>query len=501
MDSTIHTDARKGLLTSDKLDKYLASGVKIDDEASGGFTPLILAAKTGRLAVVELLLKKGAAPNLKSSNGTTPLYVATNATSNRVEIVRLLLDRGAKVDATSPEVDNMTPLMVAITKARDPAVVGMLIGAGASLHAKNSRGETAKSLAQLSGIPAIQKYALPPGQQQPGLAELINTLVNFVLFVLAYVNSGFIEGVVKGVVSNLYHIGSAQADQQLAQDIDNPRTVDDFKKGVEDYVKDSDLGQFFASSNDYLQKVAEKAVELKDDPRNHLKEPEQIKGLARLALYQPVFYCDDSGSMRSKIHDSQGNVVGTRMQAMRQLVQRMSRIATRLVPDGRGAHLRFINNDYHGNDLDADQINAQLQFESSGGTNLGTNLGQKVLQPLVYDQLDKNGLLERPHLILTITDGEPNPEAIDTFKKTIEGCGKRLESHDYPQESVMFLISQVGDDDAADKFLDSLSDDAAIDRVLYRTSERLHEKYAKLRDNEADLERWLFDILMQPITG
>ncbi|UPK92113.1 hypothetical protein LCI18_003048 [Fusarium solani-melongenae] len=501
MVNTIYTDARKGLLTSDKLDKYLASGVKIDDEGPGGFTPLILAAKTGQQAVVELLLKRSASPNLKSSNGTTPLYVAANANNNRVGIVRLLLDNGAKVDATNPEVDNVTPLMVAITQARDPAVVGMLIDTGASLEAKNSRGETARSLAQMSGVPAIQKYALPPGQQQPGLPELINLLVNFVLFVLAYVNSGLIEGVVKGVVSNLYHIGSAQPDQQLAQEIGNPQTVDDFKKGVEDYVRDSDLGQFFPPGSDYLQKVAEKAVELKDDPKNHLKEPEQIKGLVRMALYQPVFYCDDSGSMGAEIHDNQGNVVGTRMQAMRQLVQRMSSIATRLVPDGKGAHLRFINSDYHGNNLKADQIDAQIQFEPSGGTNLGTNLDRKVLQPLVYNQLDKNGTLERPHLILTVTDGEPNPEAIDTFKRTIEGCGRRLENHDYPQESVMFLISQVGDDHAADQFLDSLSGDAAIDRVLYRTSERLHEKYADLRNNEALLERWLFDILMKPITG
>lgn len=110
----------------------------------------------------------------------------------------------------------------------------------------------------MSGVPAIQKYALPPGQQQPGLPELINLLVNFVLFVLAYVNSGLIEGVVKGVVFNLYHIGSAQPDQQLAQEIGNPQTVDDFKKGVEDYVRDSDLGQFFPPGNAYLQKVAKR---------------------------------------------------------------------------------------------------------------------------------------------------------------------------------------------------------------------------------------------------
>lgn len=34
----------------------------------------------------------------------------------------------------------------------------------------------------------------------------------------------------------------------------------------------------------------------------------------------------------------------------------------------------------------------------------------------------------------------------------------------------MFLISQVGNDPHADKFLDSLSGDTAIDRVLFRSS-------------------------------
>ncbi|KAK2591378.1 hypothetical protein QQS21_010922 [Conoideocrella luteorostrata] len=502
MNDNIHTDARKGSLTSGKLDNYLASGVNINDEdPKTGFTPLAAAAKAGQPAVVKLLLDKGATPNLKSRYGMTPLYVAANARKNRAEIVRLLLGRGVKVDETGPEVDNETPLMVAITQARDPVIVNMLIDAGASLQAKNDKGETAKSLGELSGNPDIQKAVAPPDQQQAGRPELINAIVSFVLFILAYVNSGIINGVVKGVVSNLYHIGSDQPDQQLAQNIDNPQTVDDFKNGVEKYVQDSGLGQFFAPGNDYLQKVAEKAIELKDDPRNHLKKPEQIKGLVRLALYQPVFYCDDSGSMKTRIPDGNGNLVETRMQAMRKLVQRMSSIATRLVPEGKGAHVRFINSKYRGDDLNADQIDAQMQFEPSGGTNIGTHLEQKVLSPLIYDKLDTNGQLERPYLVLTITDGEPNPEPMETFKKSIEQCCKRLDQHQYPEESVMFLISQVGNDEAADKFLDSLSGDTAIDRVLYRTSERLHEKYAALRDNDADLEEWLFNILMQPITG
>ncbi|KAH7492960.1 hypothetical protein FOMA001_g1852 [Fusarium oxysporum f. sp. matthiolae] len=502
MADNIFVDARKGSLTSTKLEAYLASGVDINaQDPKTGFTPLGMAAKYGRLSVVNLLLDKNASPRAMSKPGMTPLYIAANGNGDRVNIVRKLLEKGAQVDETSAEVDNDTPLMVAITHARDPVVVNMLIDAGASLQAKNSKNETAKELAEQSGNPAIQRAVSSPGQQMAGLPELINALVNFVLFILAYVNSGVINGVVKGVVSNLYHIGQPPPDQTLAQDLDNPTTIDDFQKGVENYVQDSDLGQFFAPGNDYLQKVAEKAIELKDDPRNHLKEPEQMKGLVKLALYQPIFYCDDSGSMQANILDPNGNVVSTRMEAMRSLVQRMSSIATRLVPDGSGAHLRFINSDYQGDDLTADQIDSHMQFQPMGGTNIGTNLKKKVLEPLVFKKLDKDGKLDRPFLVLTITDGEPSPEPVDTFKKTIEECGRRLDQKDYPQESTMFLISQVGNDPHADKFLDSLSGDTAIDRVLFRSSERLHEKYAELRDNEGELEEWLFNILMQPITG
>jgi len=218
MADNIFVDARKGSLTSTKLEAYLASGVDINaQDPKTGFTPLGMAAKYGRLSVVNLLLDKNASPRAMSKPGMTPLYIAANGNGDRVNIVRKLLEKGAQVDETSAEVDNDTPLMVAITHARDPVVVNMLIDAGASLQAKNSKNETAKELAEQSGNPAIQRAVSPPGQQMAGLPELINALVNFVLFILAYVNSGVINGVVKGVVSNLYHIGQPPPDQTLAQ--------------------------------------------------------------------------------------------------------------------------------------------------------------------------------------------------------------------------------------------------------------------------------------------
>ncbi|KAI0389630.1 hypothetical protein F5Y17DRAFT_113296 [Xylariaceae sp. FL0594] len=496
----IHKEAREGSLIPDKLTEFLKGGGDINEaDPVTGFTPLAAAAKAGHPYVVNLLLQNKADVNKKSRYGCTPLYFAANARAKRAEVVRALLDNKADIDATDPLCDNETPLMVAIKQARDAKVVAMLVGAGASLKAANIQGETAQSMAEKSGDASIQRAILPPGQQRPGLAELVNSLVSLVLFVLAYVNSGVITGVVKGVVSNLYHIvGSTQPDAELSNSIENPTTVDDFKNAIDQYVTDFDLGQFFSEGNDYIQKVAEKAVALKDDPNNHLKKPEQVRGLVQLALYQPVFYCDDSGSMEATLKNSSE----TRMDAQRRLVTRMASIATRLVPDGHGAHLRFINkNDSGMDDLSQDKIEEKMKFVPNGGTQIGTQLRQQILKPFIYDVLDSGKTLEKPYLVLTITDGEPNSEDKGAFKDAIVECGRRLVDRQYEQEAVTFLVSQVGDDEAADEFINGLGAEKSLQRVLYRTSERLHEKYSDLRDNEQDLEEWLFNILMKPITG
>ena len=57
------------------------------------------------------------------------------------------------------------------------------------------------------------------------------------------------------------------------------------------YVEENGLNVFFSGDNNYIEKVAEKVVALKDDPKNYLNKPDQITGLTRLAMYQPVFYC------------------------------------------------------------------------------------------------------------------------------------------------------------------------------------------------------------------
>lgn len=215
----IHQEARAGTLTSAKLKQCLQYGSINDEDASGsGLIPLAAAAKAGHVHVVKLLCENQADVNKKSRYGRTPLYCAANAKANRSDIVQVLLEHHASVDETDDGCDNETPLMVAMTQARDPKVVSLLYNAGASLTKKNDKGETAQLLADQSGNPAIRNAIIPPDQRRAGLFEAVNAIVSLVLFILAYVNSGMITGVVKGVVSSLYSIGVAtEPDQGLAK--------------------------------------------------------------------------------------------------------------------------------------------------------------------------------------------------------------------------------------------------------------------------------------------
>ncbi len=96
----------------------------------GGYTPLLLAARNGSVAVIDELVTAGANPNAATTNGTTALMMA--AAAGRADGVRALLDHGA--DANAKEVRGETALMFAAASGRVDAIK-VLASRGAEVDA------------------------------------------------------------------------------------------------------------------------------------------------------------------------------------------------------------------------------------------------------------------------------------------------------------------------------------------------------------------------------
>ena len=95
----------------------------------GGYTPLLLAAKDGNVAMIDALLSAGANANVTTIHGTTPLMFA--AATGKVDGVKALLDRHVDVNAT--EVKGETALMMAAVNGRAD-VVRALTARGADVR-------------------------------------------------------------------------------------------------------------------------------------------------------------------------------------------------------------------------------------------------------------------------------------------------------------------------------------------------------------------------------
>ncbi len=103
-----------------------------------GVTPLYIACTNGNAAMVRLLLDAGADANSADPTGETPLMTASKV--GDLESVKVLLDRGAKVDTTDPTFQQ-TALMIAVRENRSD-VVRLLVERGANVNAKTRTGET-----------------------------------------------------------------------------------------------------------------------------------------------------------------------------------------------------------------------------------------------------------------------------------------------------------------------------------------------------------------------
>src|SRR5688572_13068868 len=120
------------------VERALNHGIAPDAHATRlAMTPLMFAARRGHLEVAKLLLSRGADVNATCRGPGSPLAMA--AAAGRVEMTRLLLDHGA--DPNRGDSDGFTPLMHAGFSG-DLEIIELLIGAGADVNARSRFGQT-----------------------------------------------------------------------------------------------------------------------------------------------------------------------------------------------------------------------------------------------------------------------------------------------------------------------------------------------------------------------
>ncbi|KAL4947560.1 hypothetical protein BDW69DRAFT_178176 [Aspergillus filifer] len=182
----------------------------------------------------------------------------------------------------------------------------------------------------------------------------------------------------------------------------------------------------------------------------------------KLSLYDIVLYVDDSGSIEFEEK-------GVRKEQLKQILGIVATVASTFDEDG--ISLRFMNNDFMQNNIrsvqEVDQIISNMRF--AGMTPLGTALRSKVLDPVVVGPA-RAGRLQKPVLIITITDGQPAGEAQDAVAQGIRYAVDEVSRTPLGRGAVAFQFSQVGNDTKARDFLGSLDNDPSIGGLIDCTS-------------------------------
>jgi ankyrin repeat protein len=133
---------------------------------SAGQTALMMASTAGSPAVVRLLLERGADARVLTKRNESALGNA--GTAGNVEVVRLLLEHGADVNARN--IRGYSPLMLAASSDTMPVdVVKLLLAKGADATFTDDYDDTARDLAAKRGHTAVTR--LLGGTPPPRVAQ------------------------------------------------------------------------------------------------------------------------------------------------------------------------------------------------------------------------------------------------------------------------------------------------------------------------------------------
>jgi ankyrin repeat protein len=140
---------------ADAVRRLIDLGFAVDVVDAQGCTALLRAAGGGHLAVVDLLLARGANPQHAAASGATPLSAAVSM--RQIDIVSALLDAGAELEYRLP--GGVTVLMLASALGL-PDIAARLLTAGADVHAGDAQQLGPLHCAALYGFGARDRSRL-----------------------------------------------------------------------------------------------------------------------------------------------------------------------------------------------------------------------------------------------------------------------------------------------------------------------------------------------------
>jgi len=202
---------------------------------------------------------------------------------------------------------------------------------------------------------------------------------------------------------------------------------------------------------------------------------EQTVDMAVMGLYDIVFFIDDSGSM-SINQPSEDNM--TRWETARQIVAKIAFIATLMDQDG--VLIRAFNDPKEGNGLSSIQ-HVDEWFNGvhpNGGTPSGSALRNNIINPIIKPMVNNNEL-QRPVLIITVTDGAPNTSPINEkqeLEKVLIETKQLFKNSKYGEFGISFGFVQVDVNNEATEFLGYLDEHPIIGNFVDCTSSYFVEK-------------------------
>ncbi|CAK9783598.1 unnamed protein product [Cutaneotrichosporon oleaginosum] len=259
-------------------------------------------------------------------------------------------------------------------------------------------------------------------------------------------------------------------------------------------VQDQNLQAFYPPGS--LEQIAQRVAQSGALPKiaQEWRLPMEIAmDLVKMSLFDFILYVDDSGSMAFEEN-------GERIDDLKLILSRVA-TATALF-DHDGIQVRFMNSPTQGDNITSEPaaMNLIQQIKFSGLTPLGTNLMSKVLEPLVLRPARMNQL-QKPVVVITITDGTPAGENRDEVFTVIQRVDQELARSRYGRDAVSYQFAQVGNDQKAQAFLETLDNHPVVGGLVDCTSNFESEQAEMMRKTGIELtpETWLVKLLMGPI--